>query len=182
MADELEAVRQTFEADVAEYEAAIEEAVTTAQEFATANEEAKVAVDGVRDSSAEAALSADELRNRLAEVAAAAGITRDEMGKLRDAQGQIVGDSVLTGLALGHERDEALEAAAAFKKLRDAVAEADIAKSGGGLLSSLSSLFGGGGGGGGSSIPLIGSLVDMPALIVPVVAAIGAAVTEAARW
>ena len=152
MADELEPVTQQFLADVTEYQADIEEAAAGAQAFAAANEEAKAAVDGLRDSSAEAALSGDELRNRLAEVAAAAGITRDEVGKLHDAQGKLVGDSVLTGLALGHERDEALEAAAAFKRLRDAVAEADIAKSGGGLLASLF----GGGGGGGAGIPLIG--------------------------
>lgn len=173
---DLEEITQKFVADVTQYVAEMQAAAGDAQKFAAANEEAKTAVKGLRDSAAEAALPVAEMRNRLTEVAAAAGITRDEMGKLRDAQGKLVGDSVLTGLALGHERDEALEAAAAFKKLRDAVAEADIAKSGGGLLSKLGGLFGGGGAA--SGIPLIGSLAESPQLLLAIVPAIMAAVTE----
>jgi phage-related protein len=183
VADGLEDVTQNFDADVTEYLAAVDEAAATAQEFAAANEEAKAATDGLRDSAAEATAaldgvrdsaaeaagaqeavgaSAGQARDHLAEVAAAAGIYRDELGKLRDAQGRFVGESVLEDLALGHTRDEALEAAAAFKKLRDAKVESDVAGGGGGLLSGF---FGGGGGAGGlGAIPLPALIAIVPAV------------------
>jgi len=201
VADEMDEVTQRFEADVTQYLADLEEATGAAEEFAGANDmagvalgslrddaaEAGAALDGVRDSAAEAAAAeeaagtaADETRDRLAEVAAAAGIYRDEMGRLRDAQGKFIAQSTLEDLALGHTRDEALEAAAAMRALKD---EKEAASRGGllsGLMSGLGGLGGGGGGGGGgaSAIPLLGTLIESPELLIAIVPAVAAIVTE----
>lgn len=107
----MDAVTQRFDADTAEYTAAIEEAVATAEEFAAANEEAQHAVDSMRDSAVEASAAQAELRDGAVEA----------------------------GTGLGHERDEALEAAAAMHDLRDSEAEAGAAgaAAGGGGLSMM---------------------------------------------
>lgn len=161
MADDMEEVTQRFTAETEEYVAEVEAAARDARDFADANTEAKLAVDGMRDSSATAALSADELRDRLAEVAGAAGLYRDELGKLRDSQGKFFAESALMDMALGHTRDEALEAAAAMRELKSQ--DKSMAKDG--LLSSLFMMLEGNGGQGlTSGLPMTG-LLGLPALI-----------------
>lgn len=175
MADDLEPVTQEFLADTDEYTADLEEAAATAEEFAAANEDAKLAVDGLRDSSVEAALSGDELRDRLAEVAAAAGLYRDELGKLRDAEGKFFAESALMDLALGHTRDEALEAAAAMRELKSQ--DTSVAKDG--LLASLFMMLEGKGGQGATGFLPMSGLLGLPALIAIVPAAEAALVLVA---
>lgn len=206
--DELEEVTQKFTADVTEYEADVEEAVGAAQEFATANEEAQTSLDGMKDSAATAGTalgtvrdaateaaaaqdaagtSADGMRDHLAEVAAAAGIYTDAMGKLRDAQGKFVSESTVEDLALGHTRDEALEAAAAFKKLRDEQSKGS-GSSGGSLLKDLEGGVGGGGsgsgggeaGGAGGAGGLLGNVPLLVELLPVLLPLIMAALTEVA--
>ena len=177
MADDMDEVTQRFTAETEDYVAEVQAAADDARDFAAANEEAKAAVDGLRDhaveagqavaeTSAEVSLSADEMRDRLIEVAEAAGLYRDEMGKLRDAQGKFFAESALMDMALGHTRDEALEAAAAVRELKK---QDDSAAGGGALFGLMSMLTRAGGGIPDSAGPLpLQSLIG----IVPIVEAL----------
>jgi hypothetical protein len=109
MADELDPVTQQFEADTAEYVAAVEDAVATAQEFADATLELTGATQGLADEFYEAGAAAAGLRDGTAEAAAADNALRDSAAE--------------TAAVLGHERDEAVEAAAAMRELRDSEVE-----------------------------------------------------------
>jgi phage-related protein len=169
--DDLEEVTQKFTADMAEYEANIEEGATFAQEFATANEEVTIALDGVRDSAAEAGAAVGHVRDDALEAAAGMTAFKDAQNGARDSSGELAAGAEAEALALGHLRDDALEAAVAVRGLKDEQGSASRS----GMLSGLTGLFGGGGGGGGGSagagaagIPLLGSLSDA----LPVVAAL----------
>jgi hypothetical protein len=179
VADELEDVTQRFDADMAEYEAAMQEGAASAQEFATANEEAKVAADGLRDSSAEAGAAVGHQRDSLAEAAAALKIYRDEQGKLRNAAGEVITASEAEALALKHIRDQALEASWAVRDLEKYQKGGVLS----GLMSGLGSLFSGGGGAGGggggaAGLPMLGSLTDALPMIAALIPLIMAALAE----
>lgn len=181
-----EDVALQFTADVAEAVAAVEELRDATQELAVSAQETQAGLDAVRDSSVEAGAASDELRGRLAEVAAAAGIYRDEMGRLRDAQGKFIAESVLEDLALGKTRDEALEAAAAMKALKDAQSGGGGGGPGGGggrAGRGLSAGAGGGLSGALSGVPLLGSLAEAPELlgaVIPLVMVVAAEVAALA--
>jgi phage-related protein len=68
VADDLEPVRQQFEAEVGEYIAAVHEAADGARDFAGHAEEAKVAVDGMRDGALEAGEALGHVRDEAAEA------------------------------------------------------------------------------------------------------------------
>ena len=119
MADELDPVRQDFEANVEEYVAEVERAAEEGRKFARSAEEVKVATGGMRD--------------KMAEAAAAIGITRDEMGKLRDKAGEVILATDAEARALKHLRDQALEAAWAERELGKYQKESLLSRLGGGI-------------------------------------------------
>lgn len=165
--DDLEEVRQRFEADVEEYVAEVERAVTESRELAGATEEAKVALDGIRDKAVEAA--------------AALGIYRDEQGRIRDEAGRFVSEAKLQELGFSGLRDKAIEAAVAIREVR----KEEEATGRAGLFSRLRGLFGGGGGGssggGGFSLAsLFSGGLTSPAGIFAIAEAIQVALPEVA--
>jgi len=148
--DELDPVEQQFVADVTEYLAAMDEAAASAQEFAGANEEVTVAFDSVRDHAAEAGAALD--------------VYQDAAGRWRNSAGQFATSAELEAAALGRERDEALEAELAMRRLADAEVEAGAA----GAAESA----------GGLSMMAVGmtALIGLAAALAPALLAVGGAI------
>jgi phage-related protein len=162
VADELEEVTQSFEADMAEYTADLEEGADTAAEFAAANDDAKLSVDGLRDSGIEAGAAQADL------IAA--------LGDVRDKLAEVSLSSTAVAEAMGHLRDESLEAAAAEHELGDSADEA-AAKLDLMGLSGLSTI--------GSLVPMIGiigAIVIACAGVAPAVAAMALGFGAAAAF
>lgn len=142
--DEMEEVRQQFVADVEEYVAEVDRAVTESRELARATEETQVAMDGIRDKAIEAA--------------AALGIYRDEQGRIRDEAGRFVSEARLQEMGFSGIRDKAIEAAVAVRALREEESKGGSQR--GGVFSWIRGLFSGGGGGGGGGAGAAGGLGD----------------------
>lgn len=127
---EMEEVTQRFRADVESYVAEVGQAAREGRDLAASAEEVKVASGGMRD--------------KVLEAATALKVTRDEMGRLRNAQGEVITASEAQAMALKHIRDKALEAAFAMRELDKYEKPSLFSR----LKGGVGGLFGGGGGGG----------------------------------
>ena len=150
MADELEPVTQTFEADVEDYVAEVQAAADEAKHFADANGEVTLALDSVRDHATEAGMALGSIRDGAVEADGGADALRD--GAIEAAE------------ALGHLRDEAIEASVAMNKLRDSEVEA------GGAGAAAEA--------GGMSMMVLGitALIGLAAAVAPALLAAGAGI------